>query len=61
MSAPVPARYDPAGERGVVNLSSIEGVRGYPIDPVYGALKAAVVHFTKCLGVDVAPCGVRSR
>jgi 2-hydroxycyclohexanecarboxyl-CoA dehydrogenase len=43
----------------IVNVSSIEGVRGYPIDPVYGAFKAAVVHFTKCLGVDVAPYGVR--
>jgi NAD(P)-dependent dehydrogenase (short-subunit alcohol dehydrogenase family) len=43
----------------IINVSSIEGVRGYPIDPVYGAFKAAVVHFTKCLGVDVAPYGVR--
>jgi NAD(P)-dependent dehydrogenase (short-subunit alcohol dehydrogenase family) len=43
----------------IVNVSSIEGVRGYPVDPVYGAFKAAVVHFTKCLGVDVAPYGVR--
>jgi NAD(P)-dependent dehydrogenase (short-subunit alcohol dehydrogenase family) len=43
----------------IINVSSIEGIRGYPIDPVYGAFKAAVVHFTKCLGVDVAPHGVR--
>jgi NAD(P)-dependent dehydrogenase (short-subunit alcohol dehydrogenase family) len=43
----------------IVNVSSIEGVRGYPIDPVYGALKAAVVQFTRCVGVDVAGQGVR--
>jgi NAD(P)-dependent dehydrogenase (short-subunit alcohol dehydrogenase family) len=48
-----------AGQGAIVNVSSIEGVRGYPVDPVYGAFKAAVVHFTKCLGVDVAPYGVR--
>ena len=43
----------------IVNVSSVEGVRGYPPDPVYGAFKAAVVHFTKCLAVDVAGRGVR--
>ena len=43
----------------IVNVSSVEGVRGYPPDPVYGAFKAAVIHFTKCLAVDVAGRGVR--
>jgi NAD(P)-dependent dehydrogenase (short-subunit alcohol dehydrogenase family) len=43
----------------IVNVSSVEGWRGYPPDPVYGAFKAAVIHFTKCLGVDVAGRGVR--
>ncbi len=43
----------------IVNVSSIEGIRGYPIDPVYGALKAAVVQFTRCVGVDFAGRGVR--
>ena len=47
------------GRGAVVNVSSIEGVRGYPIDPVYGALKAAVVQFTRCVGVDLAGRGVR--
>jgi len=47
-------------ERGaIVNVSSVEGLRGYPPDPVYGAFKAAVIHFTKCLAVDVAGRGVR--
>jgi 2-hydroxycyclohexanecarboxyl-CoA dehydrogenase len=43
----------------IVNVSSVEGARGYPPDPVYGAFKAAVIHFTKCLAVDVAGRGVR--
>jgi NAD(P)-dependent dehydrogenase (short-subunit alcohol dehydrogenase family) len=47
------------GSGAIVNVSSIEGVRGYPVDPVYGALKAAVVQFTRCVGVDVAGRGVR--
>jgi 2-hydroxycyclohexanecarboxyl-CoA dehydrogenase len=43
----------------VINVSSIEGLRGYPPDPVYGALKAAVVQFTRCLAVQVGRHGVR--
>lgn len=49
-------------ERGggsIVNVASVEGLRGYPADPVYGAYKAAVCHFTRCLALDVAPHGVR--
>src|ERR1700727_154291 len=30
----------------IVNVSSVEGLRGYPEDPVYAAIKAAVLHFT---------------
>ncbi len=39
-------------ERGggsIVNLHSVEGMRGYPGEPVYGAMKSAVAHFTTCL------------
>jgi NAD(P)-dependent dehydrogenase (short-subunit alcohol dehydrogenase family) len=43
----------------IVNVSSVEGLRGYPGDPVYGAYKAAVVHFTKCLAVQIGQYGVR--
>ena len=43
----------------IVNVSSVEGLRGYPPDPVYGAFKAAVIHFTKCLAVQVGIDGVR--
>ena len=43
----------------VVNVASVEGLRGYPADPVYGAYKAAVVHFTRCLALELAADGVR--
>jgi len=47
------------GEGSIINVSSVEGLRGYPADPVYGAYKAAVAHFTRCLALEVAPHGVR--
>ena len=43
----------------IINVSSIEGMRGYPADPVYGAYKAAVVQFTRCLAVQVGNEGGR--
>jgi NAD(P)-dependent dehydrogenase (short-subunit alcohol dehydrogenase family) len=49
-------------ERGrgvVVNVSSIEGVRAYPQDPVYAAAKAAVNHFTRSLAVAYGRKGIR--
>jgi NAD(P)-dependent dehydrogenase (short-subunit alcohol dehydrogenase family) len=46
--------------RGViVNVHSVEGMRGYPSDPVYGAMKAAVANFTTCLAVQVGRYGIR--
>ena len=47
------------GSGSIINVSSGEGIRGYPPDPVYGAYKAAVIHFTRCLALDVAGRGVR--
>jgi 2-hydroxycyclohexanecarboxyl-CoA dehydrogenase len=43
----------------IINVSSVEGLRGYPPDPVYAAFKAAVIHFTKSLAVQVGNSGVR--
>ena len=43
----------------IINVSSVEGLRGYPLDPVYGAIKAAVVQFTKSVGVQAGHHGVR--
>ena len=43
----------------IVNVHSVEGMRGYPGDPVYGAMKAAVAAFTTDLAVMVGRHGVR--
>jgi len=43
----------------IVNVHSVEGLRGYPGDPVYAAMKAAVAHFTTSLAVSVGRHGVR--
>jgi 3-oxoacyl-[acyl-carrier protein] reductase len=49
-----------AAHRGsIVIVHSVEGMRGYPKDPVYGAMKAAAAHFTTCLAVDLGRHGVR--
>ena len=43
----------------IVNVSSVEGLRGYPPGIVYGAYKAAVVQLTRSLGVQLGNSGVR--
>jgi len=43
----------------IVNIHSVEGMRGYPGDPVYGAMKAGVAHFTTCLAVQMGRHGIR--
>jgi NAD(P)-dependent dehydrogenase (short-subunit alcohol dehydrogenase family) len=43
----------------IVNVHSVEGMRGYPGDPVYGAMKAAVAAFTTDLAVSVGRHGIR--
>jgi NAD(P)-dependent dehydrogenase (short-subunit alcohol dehydrogenase family) len=49
----------PQRSGSIVNVSSVEGMRGYPADPVYGAFKAAVIHFTRCLALEVGRRGIR--
>ncbi len=48
-----------AGRGSIVTVHSVEGMRGYPRDPVYGAMKAAAAHFTTCLAVDLGRHGIR--
>jgi NAD(P)-dependent dehydrogenase (short-subunit alcohol dehydrogenase family) len=47
------------GKGSIVNIHSVEGMRGYPGDPVYAAMKAAVAHFTTSLAVSVGRHGIR--
>lgn len=48
-----------SGGGSIVNLHSVEGMRGYPGEPVYASMKAAVAQFTTCLAVDQGRHGVR--
>jgi NAD(P)-dependent dehydrogenase (short-subunit alcohol dehydrogenase family) len=54
----LPAMID-AGRGAIVNVHSVEAMRGYPGDPVYGAMKAAVASFTTDLAVHVGRHGIR--
>ena len=47
------------GGGSIVNVHSVEGMRGYPGDPVYGAMKAAVAAFTTDLAVQMGRQGIR--
>jgi NAD(P)-dependent dehydrogenase (short-subunit alcohol dehydrogenase family) len=47
------------GRGNVLNVSSVEGLRGIPDNAVYGAMKAAVVSFTASLAAEVGQHGVR--
>lgn len=44
----------------VVNVHSVEGMRGFPGEPVYAAMKAAVAHFTTSLAVGYGRKGIRA-
>jgi NAD(P)-dependent dehydrogenase (short-subunit alcohol dehydrogenase family) len=43
----------------IVNVHSVEAMRGYPGDPVYGAMKAAASAFTTDLAISAGSLGVR--
>jgi NAD(P)-dependent dehydrogenase (short-subunit alcohol dehydrogenase family) len=43
----------------IVNFHSVEGMRGYPGEPVYGSMKAAVAHFTTNMAVAFGRYGIR--
>jgi NAD(P)-dependent dehydrogenase (short-subunit alcohol dehydrogenase family) len=47
------------GGGSIVNFHSVEGLRGYPGEPVYGAMKAGAAHFTTNLAVQMGRHGIR--
>ena len=47
------------GRGAIVNVHSVEGLRGYPGDPVYGAMKSAAAAFTTDLAVAMGRHGIR--
>jgi NAD(P)-dependent dehydrogenase (short-subunit alcohol dehydrogenase family) len=48
------------GSGSIINNGSIAGhLAGYSSSLVYGAAKAAVVHFTKCVAMELGEAGIR--
>jgi len=47
------------GSGSIVNVHSVEGLRGYPGEPVYGAMKAATAKFSTDMAVHLGRHGVR--
>lgn len=43
----------------IINVSSVEGLRGIPNNAVYAAFKAGVINFTKSVATEAANSGVR--
>lgn len=47
------------GGGSIVNVHSVEGQRGYPGEPVYGAMKAATAKFSTDMAVQLGRHGIR--
>ncbi len=48
------------GRGSIVNVHSVEGMRGFPGEPVYAAMKAAAAHFTTSLAAGYGRHGIRA-
>jgi NAD(P)-dependent dehydrogenase (short-subunit alcohol dehydrogenase family) len=44
---------------GIVNVSSVAGLRPFPGLSAYAVSKAAVDHLTRCMAIELAPEGIR--
>lgn len=49
-----------SGGGSIVNIHSVEGMRGFPGEPVYAAMKAAVAQFTTSIAVGYGRRGIRA-
>ena len=54
----VPKMVD-AGEGSVINISSLNGLVGFPLSTAYGSAKGGLVVFTKDMAIELARSGVR--
>ena len=48
-----------SGGGAIVNVSTVEAIRGYPAGPVYSAYNAAIIGFSRSLAVEVGRDNVR--
>jgi NAD(P)-dependent dehydrogenase (short-subunit alcohol dehydrogenase family) len=50
----------PARKGVIINISSLNGTRGFPDRPSYGATKAAVINFTQTTAMENRQYGIRA-
>jgi NAD(P)-dependent dehydrogenase (short-subunit alcohol dehydrogenase family) len=48
-----------AGRGSVINVSSLNGIVGFPLSTAYGSAKGGLVVFTKDMAIELAQSGVR--
>jgi NAD(P)-dependent dehydrogenase (short-subunit alcohol dehydrogenase family) len=44
----------------IINIASIQGLRGQPDAMAYATAKAGVINLTRCMAVDLGPLGIRA-
>ena len=47
------------GSGSIINISTVETLRGIPGNSIYAAFKTGITAFTRCFALEVAPHGVR--
>ncbi|MDQ2852780.1 MAG: SDR family oxidoreductase [Actinomycetota bacterium] len=50
---------EPRGRGAIVNVASVAGMIPYPVAPDLGAVKAALIGFTRSVGFEVSGAGIR--
>jgi NAD(P)-dependent dehydrogenase (short-subunit alcohol dehydrogenase family) len=51
-------KESPAGS--IVNIASVQGIRGQPHAMAYATAKGGVINLTRCMAVDFGPFGIRA-
>jgi NAD(P)-dependent dehydrogenase (short-subunit alcohol dehydrogenase family) len=51
-------KQSPAGS--IVNIASVQGIRGQPHSMAYATAKGGLVNLTRCMAVDFGPFGIRA-
>lgn len=59
MCRAVAPRMVARNEGAIVNIGSLNAHQGVSPEVVYGCAKAAIVHYTRCLALEMRPSGVR--
>ena len=49
-----------SGHASIVNIASVQGLRGQPHAMAYATAKGGVVNLTRCMAVDFGPFGIRA-